>query len=59
VALNQCEEQAEKSGTLRKEHLDNVLSEYSDDVFEELVSSGITISTKSKNKEARFEVLAQ
>jgi exonuclease VII small subunit len=58
AALNEYEE-AENSGTFRKEHLENVLSQYSEDISEELVSSGTTTSDKSKNKKARFEVLAQ
>jgi hypothetical protein len=47
--------EAENSGTFCKEHLDNVLLQYSEDVAGELSSS----ITKSENKKARFEVLAQ
>jgi hypothetical protein len=54
AALTQYKE-SENSGTFRKEALDNVLLQYSEDVAGELSSS----ITKSKNKKARFEVLAQ
>jgi exonuclease VII small subunit len=58
AALNQYKE-AENSGMFRKEHLENMLLQYSEDVSKELVSSCITASAKSKTKKARFEVLVQ
>jgi exonuclease VII small subunit len=52
AALTQYKE-AENSGTFCKEHLDNVLSQYSEDVAGEL-SSSILLSLKTRKPSLKF-----